>query len=534
MAPLSESAFRSLLADCERSAFADFVAGLWRARGREGERVGDRIVADGRELRPVVDPDEQPPEGSVDSDREVVLVTATPPPEDASATVIGPGDLYRTLLDDVPREWAGDLFEAHFGRPLDDESAAEETSDGEPTDAESTETEPAGDEPANGETSDGETTDGQPAHESADEEPTGNGPVDGESPDDDHGGAAESTVSASTGPTTGASPEGTTTRGRDEGRRGFGEVTDSTGEDEDEEGRFGTLGIAVTAGVVVLVVTASLWALFLYQPDAQPTDSPFTVDDPPVDGSYRVVSQMESVSDDDAIRVESSGTYVPGDPEVVVLRRTMGDEYDGSTFVTYVRGDASYRRQTWSNASVYQERRANYDRRRSIDLVRASNSTQSVYWIENHSDLGAEDLSDGLSVTPLSILPYERAGTTTYQGRDVVRYVPGTGWVGSDSGTPEARIHSASGEILVDAETGSLLYADVDATYVPARTWGEALFESDVDLSVEYRVETDADRPEAPPWVQGLNGTAADSPATNATDAESPAPKTRAVTAVAR
>ena len=439
MPPLSESAFRSLLADCDQSAFAAFVAGLWRARGREVRREGDRIVADGRELRPVVDPDGHSPADVGQSSADVVLVTATSPPSGVAGTVVGPGDLYRMLLNDVPRDHAADLFQAHFGRPLE----------------ESAETEEAG----------GESASEDDAGESA--------PGDERRADD--------------------SPDGES--GEESG-------DDNASDEASEDDGISTAGIAVTVVAVLVVVSASLWALFLYQPDAEPADPPFTVEDPPVDGNYRVVGQMQSTSDSGVYNVESTRTYAPGDPEVTVLRRTMGADGE-STFVSYVRGNRSYNRQTWSNASAFDERRESYTWAR--DPVRVSNSTQSIYWIDNETDHDETSRSDALSVSPLELLPYERAGTTTYQGRNVVRYEPKTGWVGTESGHPQARVTAASGEVLVDAETGTLLYADVDATLTPARTWGEFIFGSELDVSVQYWIETGVDRPDAPPWVDGLD-----------------------------
>jgi hypothetical protein len=115
MPPVPEAAFRELLADCSRSEFADFVADLWVARGRPVSREGDRLLVDGdAELRPVVDPEW----GDLAPDDDLVVVAAVEAPPAAPDAVVGPAELRRVLLYDVPRERAAELFERHFDEPL--------------------------------------------------------------------------------------------------------------------------------------------------------------------------------------------------------------------------------------------------------------------------------------------------------------------------------------------------------------------------------------------------------------------------------
>jgi hypothetical protein len=118
MPPVPQAAFRDLLASCSRSRFAGFVADLWTARGRPVSREGDRLVVDGdAELRPVVDQ-----EGAdLAPDDDTVVVAAVEPPPTAPDAVVGPAELRRVLLYDVPRERAAELFERHFDEPLDGE-----------------------------------------------------------------------------------------------------------------------------------------------------------------------------------------------------------------------------------------------------------------------------------------------------------------------------------------------------------------------------------------------------------------------------
>jgi len=125
MAPVPPAAFRELLAERSRSSFAAFVADLYAARGREVTRDGGRVVVDGdRVLAPVGAPADGTALGEADAavgDAESTaptLVSATPT-DDAAA--VGPDDLRRMLLYDVPRDRAAALFERHFDRALDGE-----------------------------------------------------------------------------------------------------------------------------------------------------------------------------------------------------------------------------------------------------------------------------------------------------------------------------------------------------------------------------------------------------------------------------
>ncbi len=479
MAPLSESTFRSLLADCERSAFADFVADLWRARGREGERVGDRLAVDGRELRPVVELDSAPPEG-------VVPVTATAPPADADGSVVGPGDLYQVLLYDVPRERAAELFEAHFDRPLadrsdDGESAEESSADGtaEPT--------------------------ARPATA------PGEGPGSSPRPTETNGGPSD---------------EHTTAEDADAQRRS-GRAAAVLARARGFRRRLADPRVKVAGAALLVVLAASLGALFVYQPDAQTSDPPFAVDDQPapVDGSYRIVGQARVVTERGERYYELSRTYAPGDPAVGTLRLILGGPDDQMVVERYSRGNRSYVRQRWTDGAAFQRQRERVGDREGV--VRTYDWTRTIY--EASDDTGGVTASarGGIPVSRLTLLPYERAGNATYEGRDAVRYEPTTGWTevrpGPHSDRRTYRVRSASGEVLVDPETGALLSADVEATVVTAETWADVFTEPDLEFDVEYRVETDVERPRVPPWVQGLQATAETPPATNATDTDSPA-----------
>ncbi len=469
MAPLSESAFRSLLADCERSAFADFVAGLWRARGREGERVGDRIVADGRELRPVVDPD-----GEEFLAKDTIVVSATPTDTEES---VGPEDLYHILLYDVPRERAAALFEAQFDRPLAIDSTAG-------------------------------------THES-----TGSGggltSVTGAWSDESTMGAPDVTTLA-----TDDRPSESTTASKEEtGDRPARMAHLLPRDGDDLQALVGDQQLQVVGATILIVLAASVWGLFLYQPDPKPSDPPFTVDEPPADGSYRAESQMHTTGGPERSYLQSTYTYVPGDPAIAMSRSIRGTTDDQAMVVNYWRGNRTYVRQTWTDATEYRDHLELLGD--GEDVVRTSDSMQSIYKLRHNEGQISPSPRDNLLTSVLSMLPYERDGTVTYAGRDVVRYEPTTGWTARkpnpDVDPQTYRVRSASGEVLVDAETGALLYADVDATIVPAETWSDVLTEPDLNLHIEYRVETGVNRPRRPPWVHGLEATSGNVTTGNAT-----------------
>lgn len=435
MPPLPESEFRSLLAGRSQGAFADFVADLWQARGREVRRDGDRLLVDGRELRPVRKYDGSPP-------TRTIVVTATPLDAKTDETILGPADLYHALLYDVPRERASDLFESHFDRPLEREQEAEadRTTDAATTSAETDD-----------ETAETDATDDETA---GDERARGRWPR-----------AREDALALLADPRT-----------------------------------------RIVAGVLLLVTAAALWGLFVYEPTPNAPEPPFAADDAPapVDGSYRVVGQIEASGEGEWSYIEETWTYAPGDPAVATNRMTFGGTDDWSTSTYYRRGNVSYNRQTYSNASDYREHR---ERLGEDDIVWTSDRTRSIYRVQRSEEKVSAEPRVNLPAAALTMLPYERAGTTTYEGREVVRYVPTTGWIGSESGGRTFRVHSASGEILVDPETDALLYADVEATIVNADTWGDVLTEPEGEISISYRVEPGVERPRAPPWVEGLAAT---------------------------
>jgi hypothetical protein len=263
---------------------------------------------------------------------------------------------------------------------------------------------------------------------------------------------------------------------------------------------------------VMLVLAAGTTVAVTYEPAPErPSDPPFAAagQSAPVDGSYRVTATVQFADPGgSSTRYEFRRTYAPGDPAVAAEVVGYGSEGRWSTTTTYEQGERSYTRWSWTNETRYEQFRDSADlsgRNYALD------ATRSVYTTREGSEVGPTR-TPGLVAVTLGSLPYERQGTTTYRGRDAVRYVPTDGWVTFSSSSSPRRdstnrsrhVSDASGEVLVDADTGRLLYADVDAESVRGRTWAAVVTDESVRTSVTYSVATGVDRPAAPPWVDGL------------------------------
>jgi hypothetical protein len=248
--------------------------------------------------------------------------------------------------------------------------------------------------------------------------------------------------------------------------------------------------------------------LFGYQPAPAASAPPFAVGEPPAadGGSYRLVGEVHAVEDSERRYRGATSTYDPGPPFVVLDRYTVGGFEDRTTTVRYRLGHVSYVRQTWTNDSDY---RTYLDRFGAGPYtVRTSDSTRTIYRFEHRRALDSPAPISRFATWELARLAYERRGTETYDGREVVRYVPTRGWTTRDldpmDGLVTFRVRRATGHVLVDAETGAIVFADVGATVVPAESWADVLTEPDRELRVRYRVDRDVPRPDPPQWVRAV------------------------------
>ncbi|WP_435119439.1 hypothetical protein [Halolamina sp. C58] len=487
MPAVPEPAFRALLADCSRSTFAAFVADLWAAQGKSVEREDDRLLVDGELFLPVQESDAEPP----DDGR---LVVADSVAHDADA--IGAATLHEILLYGLDRDRAAAVFEEHFGRPIDDDWS------------DLTEDSPAGDAP---------TKTAEP--ESAEERS-----IEGTAPVDDAEKDAEDPDSPAAHETEPSEPPVLPAPAR-AFVRSFASVVPR---DRDEVVALARDRRVQAAVLLVLAVSAGgWWGLFVHQPAPQtPNELPFEAADAtfPVEDSYRVVARLHTTVDGETYSITGTRTFVPGDPSVTLLRWSYSGP-DGRTTVVRYERNGSYTRQSWRNAADYRSFRD--AARDTEEFVRAVDATRTVYTAD----------PDGVSVggvfgtdVPLSMLaqvPYEQRGTTEYDGREVARYVPEPGWVTRAYGLLGDRratwVRTTNGEVLVAPDDGRVLHADVEATVVDAETWWDALTGSGSGMTVRYRVESDVERPAAPPWVTEIDtGNGSDSPTETPTPTSTP------------
>lgn len=143
--------------------------------------------------------------------------------------------------------------------------------------------------------------------------------------------------------------------------------------------------------------------------------------------------------------------------------------------------------------------------RRDDDAMRAT-------VLENGTDppLADQPQPEALLAATLSHPGYERTGTTTDAGTEVVVYSATAGWYepeGAQRGDG-FRVIDADGEIHVEPDTGTLYYADVQYTAVRAGTWGEYLHERyvadrAVRTGITYEYEPGPVDATEPDWVPG-------------------------------
>lgn len=476
MAVIPRSAFRALLADCSRSTFASFVTALWRAQGYEVDRDGDRLIVDGEVLLPVTDAGREPPDGGR-------LVVAAP--LESADDAIGADALHERLLYGVERDRAAVLFEEHFGRPLDDDwtdlgegprdadgaSRSAPQSQGRGRDSSEDDALETGEEPRTEDLSTGDPDSaaaGDPGRAAVDEPP----PV----------------LPA---------PIRSFVRSLDDAVPRDREAALTVARDR---------RVLAAAVLVVVASGGAWWGLFVHQPAAEtPSAAPFETTDAtyPVDGAYRIVARFRTTVDGETYSIRGTRTYAPGDPSMTLVRWTYRGPSGRTTVVRYER-NGSFTRQTWTTAAEYRSFRDAH--RNSEEFVRAVDATRTVYTADRDDVDGDVVFGLGLPLSTLGQVAYERRETTTHDGREVVRYVPESGWVTRSYGLLGDRqttwVRTASGEVLVDPDDGDVLYADVDATVVEADTWGSALTDRGTSLTIRYEVQSGVERPERPPWVE--------------------------------
>ncbi|MEF8773922.1 MAG: hypothetical protein V5A23_06965 [Halobacteriales archaeon] len=271
-------------------------------------------------------------------------------------------------------------------------------------------------------------------------------------------------------------------------------------------------GVRLPAVLLVLVVVAATlgWGLFVHHPAPGDPDRPAFLPSPgeplaaPAENeSYRLTITMES--EGLAGEVVRQRTYVPRRPPVVKdTRLSPGGEVVQS--ITYRSGRTRYVRRTYDDAATFREAVTTTN-----GAVTADQASLTSYRLET-ATRPAATIEPGPALRGLSLLGYERQGTTTYDGETAIRYEPTSGWVTRPSRSGDAGqslyVRQASGFVIVDADTGAIRAADVSGSVVRADSWGGVMTADAFTLDVEFEVETGIEAAVSrPPWVAALNDT---------------------------
>ena len=273
------------------------------------------------------------------------------------------------------------------------------------------------------------------------------------------------------------------------------------------------VGLAA-AGVLLVAIAggAAGWYLFLDAPAVTPSELEATPPTPTVETAPPAFTMTASVE----------ARAVDGGP--VRANWSAGVAYDGATgerlgwlhtrevsIVEYQRREANA---TYTAVRYHADDPEAFDRRVASvreDLAAGAtldvNATAQTY--ESHR-VGARG---EFAVVPdrlppfgfLRQIPFERAGTTTYAGETVERYLPVDGWIrtpGSVDDRPDAYVSATGGMVAVSPASGNLVRANVTFTErradVRAGRW---LGEGGTRTRVRLRGRESVDGELAPGWA---------------------------------
>lgn len=218
----------------------------------------------------------------------------------------------------------------------------------------------------------------------------------------------------------------------------------------------------IAVGVVVMGV-AVLYGLFGYHPAAAGTDAPF--DDIEPNGSY--ASNMSLSTNGNRFVAYDIRNDEP-DGQVLLTA-----EFENVTYTTYWHDNRTVTRSRSRTVKQYKQMR-----HRSEDERLVSQNNESMTAVMVDTDEESPGGGRALLRTVLEYPGYERTGTTTYEGHEVVVYAARTGWYNTENfetGRTAYNIESASGVLYVDADTEQLRYTNVTFQFVRAETWGDYL-----------------------------------------------------------
>lgn len=257
----------------------------------------------------------------------------------------------------------------------------------------------------------------------------------------------------------------------------------------------------------MLVVSAFGWGLFVHDPAPSSPERPTFLSAPgeplpaPAENkSYRLTVRMESSDPETGDVVVRKKKYVPG-KQAEVKDSLVASGGEVVQYVTYRSGSLEYTRRTYDDSQTLQQH-VNPD-----DVARVERASLTSYQFDPAISPAA-DIEPREALQKLYMFSYEFRGTTTYNGHEVKRYVPVSGWttrVLPESGTTQSLyVREASGEVLVDADDGAIRKATVEGAVVEADSWGEVMTGDATTVTLSYRVRTGVDDVSRPPWVEAL------------------------------
>lgn len=259
----------------------------------------------------------------------------------------------------------------------------------------------------------------------------------------------------------------------------------------------------------MLVATALGWGLFVHNPAPERPDRPGFLSAPgeslpaPAENqSYRVTVKMETNDPGAGGLVVRQKEYVPG-KHPVVKDSQVATNGDVVQYVTYRNGQRRYVRKTYDDARSFQAHAGDPG-------VTRTDRTSLTHYSRGDARRSAATIDPQRALRTLYMLRYEKRGTTRYQGRTVVRYVPVTGWTttasldGSDS-VQSVYVRQADGQVLVDPADGAILKANVSGAVIQASNWAGVMTGDARSVSVRYEVDTGIEQVSQPPWVSTLN-----------------------------
>lgn len=253
--------------------------------------------------------------------------------------------------------------------------------------------------------------------------------------------------------------------------------------------RAAVVAIAAVVAAVGLAVGAAVFYPISYDDTNTTADDHFTFE--PGD-EYRVTGEME-INDERFIDYEAT-VAADGERHTVMegdtgMTETYRPDSDSDVYLLRVFTDDEA-------AERARERLEDSSRRVLVDEERNGEETR-FFVVDKHARDADVDRQVSLFLNGLWAVGYERV-----EDGDTNVYEPETGWYDS---TSPYRVTDASGHVIVDADTYSVMAAAVDIEMVEAGSYAEYLQHRDESetLSVTLEVEPGADVDE-PAWVEDI------------------------------